>query len=71
MTSPRFLYVSNNGIVACLEHGGGYLKDEIARRPDAKIIVTPLDHWERVVDGSVEDRWTWRCETCERIAVAS
>lgn len=64
MTAVEYLYVNVGGMVACPAHGGGYLKQELERRPDARRITTPLDSWTRVPVGYVEDGFEYKCETC-------
>jgi len=63
------LWISNRGEVACDAHLGGYGTQELAARPNAKRLDTPLDVWHVATDA---DRADWRaeigtdlaCETC-------
>ena len=57
------LYVDNGGQVACIEHGGRYLKAELKARPNAKRIDTPITAWHRT---TAADLGGYGCETCER-----
>ncbi len=66
------LWVSNNGSVACAEHGGQYLASAITARPDLDEHVTPLDVWYRTMSDDPDlmvdtDTGPHRigCEGCE------
>ncbi len=64
------LWISNNGRIACVKHGGGYLEAAIRANPRKSTHVTPLDHWQRA---KVADRVAWmraglgvmKCEGCD------
>lgn len=61
------LFISNNGMIACEAHGGMYLKTELARRPKAKKITTPLDVWTVVRSKDEvhpDDLLYLSCESC-------
>lgn len=60
------LYFSNRGMVACSDHGGGYLTAATRQRPKARNHITPLDHWTRVKasDLCAEDLAWAACEGC-------
>jgi hypothetical protein len=63
------LYINDNGMICCVDHGGSYLRSEYAHRPQQCCYGTPLDSWERVDVDFVEE-WTEivglepRCEIC-------
>ncbi|HEY7824193.1 MAG TPA: hypothetical protein VIG24_15230 [Acidimicrobiia bacterium] len=67
--STEILYVSNNGMICCLKHGGSYLQSEYQHSPGRSQYVTPLDLWEHVDDDYVAE-WVEavgtapRCEVC-------
>lgn len=48
-------YASSNGQTSCgsLRHGGGYLNGELAYRPDARRIETPLTTWYRMTKAEI------------------
>lgn len=56
------LYISERGVVACLEHGGHYLREAAERDPRAWRITTPLDSWIAVDP----DEHDLACEECSR-----
>ncbi len=68
-TATTSLYVNQNGMTCCVEHGGSYLRSEYAHRPEQCCYGTPLDSWERIDDEYVAE-WTSivgtapRCEMC-------
>lgn len=63
------LYVSNNGMVCCVDHGGSYLQSEYRHAPGRRNYVTPLDAWE-LVDDAFRAEWVEavgcapQCEVC-------
>jgi len=63
------LYVSNNGMICCVDHGGSYLRSEYQHAPEQRHYSTPLDVWERV-DVLYAREWTQlrgtppKCEIC-------
>lgn len=62
---PTALFANLNGKLACNIHIGRYAMAELAQRPKAKTIDTPIDHWERITLAEVEaDPNIYRCETC-------
>jgi hypothetical protein len=61
------LYMSNNGMIVCGDHGGMYLKSELTRRPKARKITTPLDHWtafHSLDEVHPDDQKYMSCEAC-------
>jgi hypothetical protein len=44
------LWISQRGIIACPQHGGGYLEWSVDREPNALEHTTPLDSWMRLTD---------------------
>jgi hypothetical protein len=42
------LYSNDNGMTACIDHGGSYLQSEYKHAPDRRVYRTPLDRWERI-----------------------
>jgi hypothetical protein len=68
-TMTASLYVNNNGMTCCIDHGGSYLSSEYQHAPERNTYVTPLDHWERV-DEDYATEWTAivgaapKCEMC-------
>lgn len=69
MTGSAVLYVNNNGMTCCLDHGGSYLMSAHQNAPGRKTYVTPLDCWERI-DSQYAKEWTSvtgvppKCEMC-------
>jgi hypothetical protein len=63
------LYVNDNGMTCCIEHGGSYLRSEYQHAPERDLYRTPLDTWERIDDEYVVE-WTSivgtgpACEMC-------
>jgi len=51
------LYVNDNGMICCVEHGGSYLASAYQRKPEQCCYGTPLDSWEKV-DGEYVAEWT-------------
>jgi hypothetical protein len=68
-TKTASLYINNNGMTCCIDHGGSYLRSEYAHKPERNTYTTPLDSWERIDDGYVAE-WTAivgcapKCEIC-------
>lgn len=54
----RRVWIDDNGIVACDQHGGAYLAAAIAEHPRRRLQQTPRGTWERY-DGD-----DLPCETC-------
>lgn len=42
------LYSNDNGMIACVAHGGSYLSSAYSRKPDSRTYRTPIDRWERI-----------------------
>jgi hypothetical protein len=61
--APSGLFINSNGRVVCVKHGGGYLESALSRRPNAMVIDTPLDNWERLLLGEVRE-FGVSCEEC-------
>lgn len=60
-------FAANSGELTCSKHGGMYLTSELARRPKAKRISTPLAVWERLNSLEVATfmaEFGYCCETC-------
>ena len=68
-TKTNTLYVNDNGMMCCVEHGGSYLRSEYTHAPERNVYRTPLDTWERV-DEQYAQEWLAlvgtpvRCEMC-------
>jgi hypothetical protein len=63
------LYVNNNGMTCCLNHGGSYLMSAHRSAPERMTYITPLDHWERINDEYAQERIALigappKCEMC-------
>lgn len=54
-TTTASLYVNDNGMTCCVDHGGSYLQSAYARRPEAATYRTPLDAWDRIDDDYVAE----------------
>lgn len=67
--SIETLYVNQNGMICCVDHGGSYLRSEVQHAPGRHEYRTPLDHWEYVDEQYVVE-WVElvgtapRCEVC-------
>lgn len=61
-TKTRTVYINQNGMAVCADHGGDYLRSALERDPDSTQIFTDLDHWMRF------DNCVHECETCKRRA---
>ena len=59
------LWIDNGGRVACIDHGGAYLKSGVQHHPRARRIDTPITAWHRVTKADRADG-EWVCETCDR-----
>ena len=63
------LYINDNGMICCIDHGGAYLQSEYQHAPDRHTYRTPLDTWDKVDDEFialwVEEMGTMpTCELC-------
>ena len=69
MTESAVLYVNNNGMTCCVDHGGSYLLSAYEAAPARKTYVTPLDCWQRIDDDYAQE-WVsvmgapLTCEMC-------
>lgn len=54
-TTTASLYINDNGLIACLDHGGSYLRAEYDRAPEQFEYRTPLESWEKVDAEFVRD----------------
>jgi hypothetical protein len=66
-TATASLYVNNNGMICCIDHGGSYLSSEYRHAPERATYLTPLDSWERI-DADYAQEWTrlvGTAPTCE------
>jgi hypothetical protein len=69
VTESVVLYVNNNGMTCCIDHGGSYLRSAYEGAPERKSYVTPLDCWERI-DEEYMHEWATvvgalpMCEMC-------
>jgi hypothetical protein len=61
-------YTNDNGMIVCARHGGQYLADAIAAKPNAKRHPTPLGTWKIVDAAMLADfaamDFTCCCEVC-------
>lgn len=57
------LWISQGGRVACDGHGGHYLEEATAARPDSAHHTTPLDDWIAVTPSDADGL---ACEECGR-----
>ena len=69
VTESVVLYVNNNGMRVCIDHGGSYLRSAQEGAPERKTYVTPLDFWERIDDEYAQEWVTAvgtlpKCEMC-------
>ena len=68
-TQTASLYINNNGMICCIDHGGSYLRSEYRHAPERRAYQTPLDTWERI-DVLYAREWTRlagtapKCEMC-------
>lgn len=68
-TATASLYINNNGMICCIEHGGSYLRSEYAHAPERRGYETPLDSWDRI-DVLYARQWEQlagtppKCEMC-------
>lgn len=58
------VWINQNGLITCRDHGGDYLTTAIADG-DGPEILTPLDHWLRI-DAAAAVAHDLACETCKR-----
>lgn len=63
--ASEFVFINQNGRVACGSHGGGYLKSYLESHPQTSSVKTPLDQWERVKVSEAEAAgFLVACEEC-------
>lgn len=63
------VYINDNGEVACgrHRHGGYYLEQAVAARPEGQRFDTPAGSWERV-EGDEAEAYGVRCNGCAATA---
>lgn len=59
-TTTKTVYINQNGMAVCADHGGSGLMTRLERDPDADRITTDLDDWMRF------DNSRHECETCKK-----
>ena len=64
-TATDTLYINNNGMICCINHGGSYLRSEYAHAPERRAYQTPLDTWERI-DVLYAREWVRLCGTAPK-----
>jgi hypothetical protein len=67
--TKQSLYINQNGMVCCIQHGGSYLNSEYTHAPELRFYTTPLDSWEQmdsdfVAEWIVEVGVAPKCEMC-------
>lgn len=65
--APGRLWITNNGLVSCGQHGGRYLAAAVKADPTAEVHSTPLDHWEAITRAEIHAEGL-TCETCSNAA---
>lgn len=62
------LYINQNGMTFCWQHGGSYLRSYVEAHPTAHQFDTPLDNWLRVLPEEKKafaaEGSPLRCEGC-------
>ena len=59
-TKTKTVYINQNGMAVCADHGGSGHAAALRANPDAWHFVTDLDDWMRFDNSGHE------CETCKR-----
>jgi hypothetical protein len=68
--TDQALFIDDGGQTLCPAHLGGYAASALRRRPNARVLQTPLGTWLRVDPDDVRPD-EWAAISCESCAAAS
>ena len=54
-TATQSLYINQNGMICCVQHGGLYLRSEYDHAPERFAYTTPIESWEQVDAAFIRD----------------